>query len=133
MKLNLSGLVVVKVMAALLVLQVGCSPTGVPGGGDSNSIPKAFHGTWTWVESGVHPAGGEAPWTITSKSVGAHESSGKILEVTSHGANEVVVKMEVAAEGEVYEEERCLKLSADGNKLTVEDEEGHPVTLYRVR
>ena len=119
----------------LALLFSGCSGMNGSGGGvkESSSIPKEFHGTWTWNEDGVHPAGGEDPWTISAKSLGAHESSGKILSVEVHGASEIVVKMEVFAEGERYEEENCLKLSSDGNVLTIEDEEGHPIKLYRVK
>ena len=126
-------LVSVSLLALLVSLFTGCS--GIEGGGvkETSSIPKEFHGTWTWNEDGVHPAGGEAPWTISAKAMGAHESSSKIQSVEVHGNGEVVVKMEVFAEGERYEEESCLKLSADGNELTIEDEEGHSIKLFRVK
>ena len=45
-------LVSVSLLAFLVLLFTGCS--GIEGGGvkETSSIPKEFHGTWTWNEDG---------------------------------------------------------------------------------
>ena len=96
-------------------------------------IPSPFHGTWTYDASGVHPSGAELPWTVKAKSISGHESYGEVNSVSMFDPREVVVSTDVSAEGEEFKAAQTLKLSPDGNQITVTSSGGEPLTLYRVR
>jgi PBP1b-binding outer membrane lipoprotein LpoB len=96
-------------------------------------IPSPFHGIWTYDASGVHPSAAELPWTVKARSISGHEFDGEVTSVSIVAPREVVVSRDVSAEGEEFKTVETLKLSPDGNQLTVTSSGGEPLTLYRVR
>lgn len=96
------------------------------------TIPPKYHGTWTWNASGVHPSGGELPWTVRARSVQAHESGSEVQSVTVHGPNDITVIQSRSAEGEEFTSTSRMQISPDGRRLAV-NSGGRTVVLHRVR
>ena len=118
------------IVAASLLL-AGCATTTPPQANDE--IPSLLHGTWTYDASGVHPSDAELPWTVKAKSISGHEFYGEVTSVRIVNPREVVVSSAMSAEGEEFTAVQTLKLSPDGNQLTVTGSEGDPYTLHRIR
>jgi len=106
----------------------------------SQTIPKQFHGTWTWNENGIHPESSEMPVEISARQISGHESLGQVTRVTHSADNKraCIVNIDAACEGMEAKETLTLILSADGTRLTIEQEGPAtcafgPSVLYRVR
>ena len=124
------------------VLLAACAPNNVstspPGSsGDQsglNRIPSEFQGKWTYKQDGRHPPGAENPTVITATTWTGHETSGQVKSVQVIGDNHITVTLAMSGEGETWVEQNHLRLSPDGNVLTVtspRDQSGWK--LYRVR
>jgi len=105
-----------------------------------HTIPKEFHGTWTWNKNGIHPENSEMPVKISAKEISGHESSGQVTRVARSGTDEqaCVVNIDAACEGMEGKETLTLILSTDGRRLRIEQENPTtcafgPSVLYRVR
>lgn len=84
------------------------------------TIPPQFHGTWTLSETGV-PAAGEEPLTISADKIVLHETLGTVRRVkqTRWSKNAYAVIVDASCEGQTGKERVVLRLSADGQKLTL--------------
>ena len=110
-------------------LLAACSPTDVstaPSGatGDQlvlETIPAKFRGTWTYKQDGKHPPGGENPTVIGATTWTGHESEGQVKSVRVSPDNDISVTMAMSGEGETWVDHSRLRLSPDGNVLTVVD------------
>ncbi len=128
-RLSLTPIIALALSGSLLL--AGCvTPTSPQ---STAEIPSPFHGIWTYDASGVHPSASELPWTVKPGSISGHESNGKVTSVSIVDPREVVVSRDVSAEGEEFKTVETLKLSPDGNQLTITSSGGEPLTLYRVR
>jgi hypothetical protein len=80
-------------------------------------IPAKFHGKW---DSSAEDCGRASIMTLTisGNELRFHESIGEITSVTPEGDNAVNVTGPFEGEGEKWEGEMRLELSADGNTLT---------------
>ena len=58
---------------------------------------------------------------------------GEVTSVRIVNPREVVVSSAMSAEGEEFTAVQTLKLSPDGNQLTVTGSDGDPYTLHRIR
>jgi murein DD-endopeptidase MepM/ murein hydrolase activator NlpD len=102
----------------------------------ATEIPEKFCGVWTPSKNGIHPPG-ETPTKISAKQWLGHESLGSVKQVRLSNNNEIVVELTVSAEGEEYIEKRYMRISTDGNVLSLidgSDSQGKVLAvLYRVR
>ena len=61
-----------------------------------------------------------------------HESYGQVKSIRIRSENDITVTTAMNGEGETWEDERRLRLSPDGNVLTVSTDQ-YEWTRYRVR
>lgn len=122
-------------LAACVTTDVSTAPSGATGGHPvTATIPAKFQGTWTISKSGKHPTGGEGPTVIGATTWQGHESYGRARSVQIVSENEVTVTLAMTGEGEEWTDQRRLRLSPDGNAMTVSatnSQSNH--SLYRVR
>lgn len=81
------------------------------------SIPAKFQGKWDESAAACATAS-ILTLTISGNELRFHESIGEITSVTPEGDNAVKVAGPFEGEGEKWEGEMRLELSADGNTLT---------------
>ena len=129
------ALLVGALLAACAPIDTPTAPSGATG--DQRvlkTIPAKFHGTWTYKQDGRHPPGGENPTVIGATTWTGHESEGQVTSVKVSSPNDVTVSMAVSGEGETWVDHNRLRISPDGNVLTVGGSPGQSGwTLYRVR
>ena len=127
--------------AACLPCATSCSQTqnssrAVAAASSSNltTIPAAFHGAWTSNPSGVGFDTDDGHLRVEAGKIHGWEWSGDVVSVKANGPRTVAVKSKGFAEGEPYESELILQLSADGSVLlTKYNTGGGWRALYRAR
>ncbi|HYE39780.1 MAG TPA: hypothetical protein VEB23_07600, partial [Ramlibacter sp.] len=75
-----------------------------------------FHGEWTGDLADCGRSS-ETRLRIAADSVRFHESSGAILSVTEHSADEITVTAALTGEGTTFRNQRRWRLSPDGRSL----------------
>jgi hypothetical protein len=95
----------------------GAAPTPAEPPPLSVEIPARFHGKW---DASLEECGRASIMTLTvsGKELRFHESLGEIQTITPMGENAVMVSGPFEGEGESWQGEMKLELSADGDTLT---------------
>ncbi len=103
-----------------------------PAGGDDNvaaSIPAAFHGEWNAELDACGTGRNATRLRISGSRIRFYESTGVVQAVGIESGRVVTVTAEYQGEGDTWEDERRLSLSADGSSLTVSN--GGDLVRYR--
>jgi hypothetical protein len=125
------------VAAALLAACTPAENTSVPPASTgkqlvATTIPAKFQGVWTTNASGK--PSGENPTEIRATTWRGHESFGRVKSVRINGENDITVTRALTGEGTEWVDRVNLRLSPDGNVLTMGGASGQSgVPLYRVR
>jgi len=83
-------------------------------------VPEAFHGTWDKDRKACKEAAGEMRLVVGPDTLRYHESEALVRRVELlERKKEIDVTAEYRGEGQVWQNERRLKLSRSGDELTV--------------
>lgn len=108
-------------------------PTDEPGSdtGDdaAASIPSRFHGEWNAELTACGTGSSETRLRISADQLRFYESAGSVIDVDVQNDRVITVTARYQGEGDTWEDERRLSLSADGNSLTVSN--GTALVRYR--
>lgn len=105
------------------------------GGGDDDEdglaiIPARFHGQWNGDRTACGTGASETRLRVDGDSLRFYESVGNVRRVEVEGERVIIVTAEYRGEGQTWQNERRLSLSADGNSLTVTGD-GSRLVRYR--
>ena len=95
------------------------TPSITPAMAEAGTIPARFRGEWNRVAADCGTGRNDSRLRVEPGRLRFYESSGEVLSVRGEGRT-IAVRARYTGEGETWEAERSLTLSADGATLSAE-------------